>query len=409
MISKQKLNMIFLAVNQGVNYLMPLLIFPFLVRVLGPEKFGLLSFSFATMQFMVLLTDYGFNYSATRSISIARQDKKLISEIYWRTIYSKAILCILSFIILFLLIELFDIFSNIRIILYINFLLIIGAVIYPVWLFQGLEKMGAITIFTVGSRVIVLVLFYFFVKNGSDLNRAVFLLAIPNFIAGIFALIFIYFYRIIFSVKFSFYEIRKSLMEGLQLFLSTLLTSMYTLMTPILLGIVGGPVSVGYLNVANTVKQAVCGIFSPVIQSYFPRVNALYIDDKALAVAIAKKILLYIVIILMIISVGLFFMAEFIINKAFGVKYIDAVPVLKVLAIAPIFIVANTILGLLMMVPRGDMKGYISSIATGAVASLLIVIPATYYLKETGGAITLLFAEIVVAAVMIFKIRRYKN
>ncbi|WP_162543019.1 oligosaccharide flippase family protein, partial [Escherichia coli] len=42
-------NVIYLAVVQGSNYLLPLLTFPYLVRTLGPENFGIFGFCQATM------------------------------------------------------------------------------------------------------------------------------------------------------------------------------------------------------------------------------------------------------------------------------------------------------------------------------------------------------------------------
>ena len=409
MISRQKLNVLYLMGNQGVNYLMPLLVFPFLMHTLGPLKFGILSFSLATMQFLVLLTDFGFNYSATKSISIAGKDKYIISAVFFRTMWAKVILSIISFFVMLVLIAVFEAYSAIKELLFINFIAVIGTVIYPIWLFQGLERMGSITAFSILSRACVLTSFYFLVNGESDINMAMFLLAVPNLLAGIFAIMTIYYRRLVFLVGFSFLEVRKAFFEGVQVFSSTLLTSMYTLMTPVVVGFVAGPESVGYLNVANTVKQAVCGLFSPVLQAYFPKVNALYIDQPEASRSLAKRILKWMALMLLLLSLVLFFMSEIIIEKAFGEKYLAAIPALKVLAFAPLFILINSVMGLLFMIPRGDMKGYLGSIFAGAAVSLLIVAPAAYYLKETGGALTLLLVELVVGICMVLRIRSYKN
>ncbi|WP_158301202.1 oligosaccharide flippase family protein [Janthinobacterium sp. BJB426] len=409
MISRQKLNVVYLMGNQGVNYLMPLLVFPFLMHTLGPLKFGILSFSLATMQFLILLTDFGFNYSATKSISIAGKDKRIISDVFFRTMWAKAILSVISLFVMLFLIMVFDAYGAIKELLFINFIAVIGTVIYPIWLFQGLEKMGSITAFSILSRACVLISFYFLVNGEGDINMAMFLLAVPNVLAGIFAILTIYHGRLVFWVRFSFLEIRKSFLEGIQVFSSTLLTSMYTLMTPVVVGFVAGPESVGYLNVANTVKQAVCGLFSPILQAYFPKVNALYIDQPEVSRALATKILKWMALMLLVISLVLFFISEILIEKAFGVKYLAAIPALKVLAFAPLFILINSVMGLLFMIPRGDMKGYLGSIFSGAAVSLVIVAPAAYYLKETGGAVTLLAVELVVGICMALRIRSYKN
>ncbi|ELA4707862.1 oligosaccharide flippase family protein, partial [Escherichia coli] len=68
--SRVFLNAVYLFVVQGVTYLVPLITLPYLVRVLGAQSYGVLSFSLAIIQYFILLTDYGFNLSATQKISV---------------------------------------------------------------------------------------------------------------------------------------------------------------------------------------------------------------------------------------------------------------------------------------------------------------------------------------------------
>ena len=74
------INFISLALLQGVNYLLPLLSFPFLFRVLGVERWGLVTFGYSLMQYFVMFTDFGFNLSATKFISEHRNDLQKINS-----------------------------------------------------------------------------------------------------------------------------------------------------------------------------------------------------------------------------------------------------------------------------------------------------------------------------------------
>lgn len=87
------INFISLALLQGVNYLLPLLSFPFLFRVLGVERWGLVTFGYALMQYFIMFTDFGFNLSATKYISEHKTDLGKINSYLNSTMLGRFFLC----------------------------------------------------------------------------------------------------------------------------------------------------------------------------------------------------------------------------------------------------------------------------------------------------------------------------
>ena len=83
-------NMFWLYSLQGLNYFIPFAVLPYLVRVLGVERYGLVSFAQAFAQYFVILTDYGFNLSATKQIARLRSDPERVSSLFWSVMVIKA-------------------------------------------------------------------------------------------------------------------------------------------------------------------------------------------------------------------------------------------------------------------------------------------------------------------------------
>ena len=95
--SKGLHNVISLSGLQVITYIFPIIILPYLFRVIGPEKFGLIAFAQAFVQYFMILTDYGFNVSATKEISLCIENKIKVCNVISAVMTIKTILAFLSF------------------------------------------------------------------------------------------------------------------------------------------------------------------------------------------------------------------------------------------------------------------------------------------------------------------------
>jgi PST family polysaccharide transporter len=177
-------NTVSLYAIQFANYLLPLITIPYLVRVLGPVNYGAVAFAQSLIGYFMVFVDYGFDLSATRKISVHRQDPATVSQIAVNTWAAKGLLCVLGFLILVVITLLIPQVREIWRLVFVLYGLVVGNVLFPVWLFQGMERMVAISIINLGMRLLVVIGMLFAVRRPEDYVVYAALLSAGGFIAG---------------------------------------------------------------------------------------------------------------------------------------------------------------------------------------------------------------------------------
>lgn len=283
-------NFFSLSVLQGANYILPLITLPYLVRVLGVEYFGLLAFATATVTYFQILTDYGFDLTATREISIHRDNKEKVIEIFSSVMTIKFILMFVSFFLFSILVFSFEKFSKDALVYFLTFGTVVGQVLFPVWFFQGMERMKYITYLNILSKVIFTIAIFVFVQEQSDFYLVPLLTSIGFLVAGIWSL---YLVRKEFGVSFEFqtyFTIKKYFIDGWDVFVSRIFVSLYTTINIFLLGLFTNNTIVGYYAIAEKIVNAVGGLFTPANQTIYPYMAKMYVNQKEKFFSFTKKV-----------------------------------------------------------------------------------------------------------------------
>jgi Membrane protein involved in the export of O-antigen and teichoic acid len=394
-------NIVSLVGVQGANYIVPLITLPYLVRVLGPVGYGGLNFSLALIQYFVLFADYGFNLSVTKQISVMRDSKEKISELFWIVMFCKSVLAVFGLVTLVLLIYFFPKIGEFSIVLVCAYTVVIGNVLFPVWLFQGLERMGMIAIANITAKLMAVPLIFVFVKTSSDAWLAGLITGITTVTAGIIGLIAIRRFNWIDWHKPTWGGVKRELSLGWHVFLSTAAISLYTVSITVILGIIAGPVAVGYYTAADKIRQAVQGIIAPVSLAIYPRINALMVKDRIIAFAMIRKLLLIQGVGTFILSLLLFLFSEPIILLAYDSGYINSVTVLKWLAWLPFVIGLSNVLGIQTLLVLGLNEIFSRILIASGVLSLLLIFPLGSLWAQDGAAIATFITELTVTLLML--------
>lgn len=272
-------NYLSLSVLQVANYLLPLITFPYLVSVLGVEYFGLLAFANATIAYFNMITDYGFVLTATREIAVHRDDRNKVIEIFSSVMTIKFFLMCISFVVLCILVFSFDKFSGEIIVYLLTFGTVIGQMLFPVWFFQGMERMKYIAILNILGKIVFTVAIFIFVKEKTDFYKVPMLTTIGALVAGVFSLVLI---RKDFGIVFKFQNLstlKSYLMEGWHVFVSRFYVNLYTTTNLFILGLLTNNTLVGQYSIATKIVDAVGAPFEPANQAIYPYLAKKYNEN----------------------------------------------------------------------------------------------------------------------------------
>ena len=398
-------NIFSLGALQGVNYILPLLTVPYLVRVLGPEYFGLLAFATATIAYFMLITDYGFNLSATRQISIHRDDKTKVNEIFSSVMMIKTALMLVSIVLMSLLVFSFEMFSQHWQVYFISFGIVIGQVLFPVWLFQGMERMKYITYLNIGAKTFFTICVFIFVQEQADYLMVPLLTALGFIITGVWSL---YLVKKEFAVSFSWQPmqtVKFQLAEGWHVFFSNMAISLYTISTTFILGLFTNNTVVGYFAAADKIVQDTKGLYVPVSQAIYPLIGKKIHEDKQVGLAFIKKSTWIVGIGMFVISWTLFLLAEPIVHLLLGSQYQQSVLLLQIMAFLPFIIALSNIYGIQTMLNLGYKHAFSRILVMAAIIGLGLSFLLVPIYEDLGAAITLLIVEVFVTVVMYFYLK----
>lgn len=398
-------NITSLYVLQGVNYLLPLIVLPYLVRTLGAEKFGLIAFTQALMQYFILLTDYGFNLTATKKIASNKNDSEMMSKVCSNVLVIKFSLLALSFLLLLILVFGFSKFRQDWQVYLVSYILVVGNALFPIWFFQGIEQMKMITIINMIGKTITTLGIFWLVKNKADFVLAAFMQALGFGIIGVLGLCAMFYIGKVSIKRPTYKEVKEEMTDGWHVFISTAAVSLYSASNIFLLGIFSNNITVGYFSAGDKVVKALNGLNSPIFQSIYPHVNALCSRSQIEAKRFLQKISRYLGIGNLSLSVLTFISAPFIVHLLFGKDFQPAIEVIRWMSILPFIVAINVILGAQTMLTFGLNKSLSQILISAGIFNLILIIPLIHLYAAQGAAMALTTTEILVSILMVVTLR----
>lgn len=396
-------NFISLSALQLFNILLPLITLPYILRVLGYDKYGVIVFAASLITYFVSITDFSFRITATRDVAINRNSRKKINLIYSKVIIIRTLFMIISLLLIFLIVLLYKPFRDNLLIYGLSTLSLVGYVLFPEWFFQGIEKMKYITFLNLGIKVFFTIAVFLFIHKQEDYWIYPLLQGLGFIGSGLVGQ-----YILVKKYKLKLLPIKRryllqTIKKNTPIFVNQFIPTLYNNTSTFLLGLLTTESIVGMYDAIKKIADLGITIINTVSRVFFP-----YLNRVKQGFHFYKKFLPSIGVILsigMIVSYKLIF---FYLNIApdNNIAFIT----LLLLACSVFFISLYDTFGLNYFVIRRKDKLVMKYTIYATIIGFLLAYPMIYYLNIIGAAIILLISRGIMGISLTYKyIENEKN
>ena len=389
-----RINLLLNNLRNIISYIFPLITFPYITRILGPEKLGTVEYASTIVSYFALFAFLGVPTYGTRLISATRDDNKRLSMAVAEL---SLLLLISTIIVLFVYVLFFFVFSNMfvpRVLFIILGFNILLSVFNYEWVYIGIEDQSFITKRFLIIKIVSVICLFCFIKQSSDYILYVFINVIVGGLGTIFNILNLRHYLCVVNLK----ELKpfKHLVPVLVTFGATVAVSVYTYVDIIMIGSICGDLYVGYYSAANKFVTIAVTLVVTLGSVLLPRLSNLLENGKEDAYKEKLyKSMNYTLLIAIPLSLGMIILGPDLLQLMAGTKYKDSEGTLQILAIVIGVIPFSHYVGFQILYANKKERVYTTAVIIGAIANLCSNIFLIPRFQHNGAAIGTVIAEVV--------------
>lgn len=401
-----KKNFIYKSILTLSSYLMAFITFPYVSRILGVERLGLVNFVDNTVSYFLLFATMGIGVLGVREIASVRDNLDKRNRVYSDLFGLNIFFTILTLIVYVICISLIPRFHQYYELFYIGTAKIIFTVFLVEWFFSGIEDFKYITIRSVAVKSIYIASVFLFVKDANDYVLYWVLTVGVIVVNSLFNSIYIHrFVRFEFKDCLRFNYLRPNITLGVYM----LMTSMYLTFNVMYLGLISDNTQVGYYTSAHKLYMVILGFFSAFTQVMLPRMSSLMSEGKNLRFQELVDLSFFV---MFMCSVPLItcsmVLAPQIILILSGPGYEGAVLPMRIIMPAVFSVGIAQVIAVQVLMPIKKDKVLLTTSVIGALVALSVNLLVVPLLGSVGSAWVLLISETAVTISYIVYILRHR-
>ncbi|GGF10355.1 transporter [Hymenobacter cavernae] len=394
---------------QIANFLLPLLTVPYVVRIIGPANLGLLNFSQAYVTYFSLLINYGFDMAAVRSIAANRDDKEATNKIFSQVMAGKTLLWLLSTLIFAAVTFSQPEFRQHWFLHVCTYLVCIGTVLSPFWLYQAMEDLGRVAIFNLAVKLIFSLSVLLLIRHAEDYFYQNLAISVSQIAVSVTAL---YVAMRRFGIRFSWPtrpELFNRFKEDRTIFFSSVMITIYASSNVFFLGLLAPAYNVGIYS-AGTRLEGMAETFVGLAlnQAFFPIVANAFGQGREQGLRMVRNTFFPLFILMSCVSLGLWVVAPLFIKLLYGAKFIGSITVLRTVCVLPLIIGMSNLLGMHTMLNLRMDKAFFMVTAIGSVLGVGLNMLLIHKFAHLGAAYALVITELYITLAM-YGYLRYKG
>lgn len=397
-----KINYIYNLLYQLLVMFLPLIVTPYLSRVLGAEKIGIYSFTFSILSYFVLFGCLGINIYGQREIAAVQDNIQKRSKIFYELFILKLVMLLISFIFF----ALFYFNNNIYGIYYkILTIELFSNVLDITWFYQGLEDFKKITIRNTIVRITSMLLIFLLVKNESDLILYFFINGISNFI-GYLSLWF-NLKKFVKKINIKKLNIVGHLKPTISLFIPQIAIQVYTVLDKTMLGLILNDMAqVGFYEQSQKIIKMLLMLIAALGTVVGPRIANLYANKKEEELKRNITNVFNIVCFTSLpICFGLIAVSKNFVPWFFGNEFLPIINLLSIFSFLLVAIGLNNITGMQYLIPTRQQTKFTISVVIGAVLNLILNFILIPKFMAIGAALASVIAEFTILGIHIWYLR----
>lgn len=354
--------------------LAPLITAPYISRVLKPDGVGIYSYTTTIATAFALFAALGVNTYGQREIAYKQGDKEGQSIIFWELFLARLFSTALVGIVYLLFCLAYSQYNEYLIL---QSLIVFATMLDISWFFQGIEEFRIIAIRNAIVKLVTIVLIFILVKSQADLSAYILINSVSIF--GSYLLFFLNLNKYIIKIDYKKLHPLRHTRGIIEFFIPLLATQLYSQLDKIMLGaIASSSVENGYYEQSRKIVSILIMVITSINTVMFPRISNLYAQDKKEEIICLYKRTYKLILMMVIpISIGVFFSSNNFVAWFFGEEYLPVAFLMKLSVILLFFMAIGNFVGMLYLSPTGKQNQmtaiYLLSAAINVVLNFFII------------------------------------